>query len=93
MGWGQGGCVQRIKVIVKKQKKNRRVRSGGPVGRGSDRGGSGRGGGGGGGVRVDMYKELIEVIGKMKKSRRAGGYRGRIRGWELVGGMGDVNQE
>ena len=29
-------------------------------------------GGGGGGVRVDVYKELIEVIVKMKKSRGEG---------------------
>ena len=34
---------------------------------------------------MDVYKELIEVIMKMKK--KAGG-RGPIRGWELVGGGG-----
>ena len=39
-GWCQGGCVQRIEVIVKMQKK---VGGGGPVGGW----GSGRGGGGG----------------------------------------------
>ena len=37
------------------------------------------------GVRVDVYKELIEVIVKMKKVR---GGRGPIGSWELVGGGG-----
>ena len=50
-GWGQGGCVQRIEVIVKMQKKGGGgVRSGG--------GGGGRGGPVRGGVRVDVYKDL-----------------------------------
>ena len=56
LGGVQGGCVQRIEVIVKMPKK---VKGAGP-----------------GGVRVDVYKDLIEFIVKMQKSR---GERGS--GW------------
>ena len=49
---GQGGCVRRIKVFVKIQKRNWGVGVGG-VG-----GGWGRVGGGGGGFRVDVNEEL-----------------------------------
>ena len=36
---------------------------------------------------MDVYKELIEVIVKMKRKRKLGGVgeEGPIRGWELVG--------
>ena len=54
-GWGQGGCVQRIGVIVKMQKKV--CEGGGGFGQGG--GGLVEGGGSGrGGVRVDVYKQL-----------------------------------
>ena len=51
MGWGQGGCEQRIKVFVKIQKIN-----GGGLGRGVGLRVGGRVGGGG--VRVDVNEEL-----------------------------------
>ena len=56
-GLGQGGCIQRIEVFVKMQKKS---------------GGGGRGLGVWTGGRVDVYKELIEVFVKMKKKVRGG---------------------
>ena len=53
---GEGGCVQRMEVIVKSEKP-----WGGGGGWGEGGGGSGGGGrvcGGGGGVRVDVNEEL-----------------------------------
>ena len=53
VGGGQGGCVRRIEVFVKIQKKNL---GGGGVG--SGRGGRDWGGRVGGGARVDVNEEL-----------------------------------
>ena len=75
MGWGQGGCEQRIEVFVKIQKKN----WGGGVGVGGGEGGSV----GGGGVRVDVIEELKFWENSQKK--KFGGGEG---GGGRVGGVG-----
>ena len=60
-GRGQGGCVQRMEVIVKREKK---VRGGGVKVEKKKFGwegrvrGRGAGGGGGGGVRVHVNREV-----------------------------------
>ena len=73
---GQDGCVRRIKVFVKIQKKNIFFFGGG--------GGGGRVGGGGHG----RYEQRSEVFVKIKKKKIEGG--GGVRSWgcsEVTGWM------
>ena len=76
LGWWGGGCVRRIEVFVKIQKKNIFFRGGG----------GGLGGRVGGGVRVDVNEEL-KFLGKFTKKKFGGGV-----GFVGGGGSGvDVN--
>ena len=57
VGWGQGGCEQRIEVFVKIQKKKKKMGGGGRVG---------GGGGGQGGCEI-ICEQRIKVFVKIQK--------------------------